>query len=79
MEKESVAALKTLTGELAGDYYALAKMTPEQQKQLIEDHFLFRDDDELVFCNSTRVYSKEIDNVYFTWKTYARIDSQDML
>ena len=48
MEQDTVAALKTLTGELEGQYYPLAKMDKATQNQMIQDHFLFRDDDELV-------------------------------
>ena len=46
MAEDTVAALKTLTGELEGKYYPLATMSEADQKQLVEDHFLFRDDDE---------------------------------
>lgn len=48
MEKVSVEALKSLEGELAGSYYPLTTMTPDVQKQLTEDHFLFNDSDRLV-------------------------------
>nr|AAM90698.1 arginine kinase [Ensis directus] len=48
MEADTVAALSTMTGELAGNYYPLAKMDAAQQKQLVEDHFLFRDDDDVL-------------------------------
>ena len=41
VEKIVVEALDTLTGNLQGKYYPLNKMTPEEQDQLIEDHFLF--------------------------------------
>lgn len=46
MEADTKAALKQLTGELAGEYYPLASMDPAKQNQLIQDHFLFRNDDE---------------------------------
>ena len=46
MEKETVQALKTLTGELEGDYYPLRTMDEKTQNQMVADHFLFRDDDE---------------------------------
>jgi len=45
MENVSVEALKTLSGELEGTYHPLTGMTPETQKQLTEDHFLFNDSD----------------------------------
>jgi creatine kinase len=41
VERVSATALAGLTGELKGQYYPLAKMTDEQQEQLIADHFLF--------------------------------------
>lgn len=41
VEKVVVEALNTLTGSLQGKYYPLNKMTPQEQDQLIEDHFLF--------------------------------------
>jgi creatine kinase len=48
MEQDTVAALKTLTGELEGQYYPLAKMDKATQNQMIQDHFLFRDDDDVL-------------------------------
>ncbi|KAL4233034.1 hypothetical protein ACF0H5_007720 [Mactra antiquata] len=48
MEKITVDALRSLRGELAGKYYSLQGMTPEVQKQMTEDHFLFRDDDPVL-------------------------------
>ncbi|CAG2239830.1 arginine kinase-like [Mytilus edulis] len=45
MEKQSVAALNSLTGELAGEYFPLEGMTKEVQTQLTADHFLFNDHD----------------------------------
>lgn len=48
MEKMTVDALKSLRGELRGTYYPLLGMTPDVQKQMIEDHFLFRDDDPVL-------------------------------
>ena len=41
VESVAVGALNQLDGEFAGKYYPLAKMTDEEQNQLIEDHFLF--------------------------------------
>ncbi|XP_014774299.1 arginine kinase Oct f 2 [Octopus bimaculoides] len=48
MEQVSVEALKSLDGELAGSYYPLSNMTPEVQKQLTDDHFLFNDSDRFL-------------------------------
>ncbi|KAM9847021.1 creatine kinase, testis isozyme-like [Aulostomus maculatus] len=41
VEKLSIQALSSLTGELKGTYYALKNLTEAQQQQLIDDHFLF--------------------------------------
>lgn len=41
IERIVVEALDSLKGDLQGKYYPLNKMTPEEQDQLIEDHFLF--------------------------------------
>ena len=46
MEKLACEGLSTLTGELAGDYYPLNGMDKATQTKMIEDHFLFRADDE---------------------------------
>jgi protein-arginine kinase len=37
-----VAACDTFEGDLKGTFYPLEGMKPEDQKQLIEDHFLFK-------------------------------------
>lgn len=42
VEEVIVNGLKTMTGELAGTYYALGGMTAEQETQLQDDHFLFQ-------------------------------------
>ncbi|KAM7376396.1 hypothetical protein PAMP_006132 [Pampus punctatissimus] len=41
VEKLSIEALATLSGDLKGKYYALKNMTDAEQQQLIDDHFLF--------------------------------------
>jgi len=41
-------ACKSFTGELEGTYYALDSMTEDQRKQLIEDHFLFKEGDRFL-------------------------------
>lgn len=48
MEEKTVAALKTLDGELAGKYFSLETMSKEEEKQLIADHFLFKNDDRFL-------------------------------
>jgi hypothetical protein len=45
METMSVEALNSLGGELRGTYYSLETMTPEDNQQLIDDHFMFKNDD----------------------------------
>ena len=52
-------ALTAFTGELAGTYYSLATMDDATQKQLIEDHFLFKEGDRfLEACNLNRNWPK---------------------
>jgi protein-arginine kinase len=48
LEIESLvtSALNEFTGELAGKYYSLSKMTESERKQLIADHFLFKGGDK---------------------------------
>lgn len=48
MEKISVDALNSLEGELKGKYYSLETMTPEENQQLIDDHFMFKNDDRYI-------------------------------
>lgn len=45
LEKTISDALKSLAGPHAGKYYPLDGMNPATQRQLIDDHFLFKDDD----------------------------------
>nr|VZI41289.1 unnamed protein product [Spirometra erinaceieuropaei] len=56
LELEGVlaAALNGLTGEHAGTYYSLENLDAATQKQLVEDHFLFRDDDRAFKLSSKR-------------------------
>lgn len=48
VERRMVAALESLTGDLAGEYYPIEGMPEETRKQLVEAHLLFRDDDKHV-------------------------------
>ena len=48
IEKKVVEALSSFTGDLAGTYYPLNKLTEQQRKQLIEDHFLFKEGDRFL-------------------------------
>merc|ERR1712153_152049 len=54
MEKV-VAACNTFEGDLQGKFYPLEGMSAEDSKQLIEDHFLFKEGDRfLQACNLNR-------------------------
>jgi protein-arginine kinase len=48
VEEVAQAAFKAFKGELSGKYYALANMTEKERKQLIEDHFLFKEGDRFL-------------------------------
>ncbi|KAK2194005.1 hypothetical protein NP493_3g02057 [Ridgeia piscesae] len=48
-------ALAGLKGDLSGKYYPLMKMSPEDEKQLIEDHFLFQKPTGHLMVNSAAV------------------------
>lgn len=48
MENKTIKALETLEGELKGKYYSLETMTPEENQQLIDDHFMFKNDDKML-------------------------------
>jgi len=50
-----VDALAGLGGDLAGQYYPLNKMTPEQEAKLIADHFLFQKPTGHLMVNSGAV------------------------
>ena len=41
-------ALSKMTGDLEGTYYALDKMSETDRKQLVEDHFLFKEGDRFL-------------------------------
>ena len=43
-----VSALETLEGDFKGTFYPLEGMNPEVQKQLIADHFLFKEGDRFL-------------------------------
>jgi len=50
-----VQACNTFTGDLKGKFYPLDGMSKEDQKKLIEDHFLFKEGDRfLEACNLNR-------------------------
>lgn len=48
VENKIVEALKTLEGDLKGEYYPLQGMEEDVQKRLIEDHFLFKEGDRFL-------------------------------
>ena len=41
-------ALSKMTEDLEGKYYALKSMTDDERKQMIEDHFLFKEGDRFL-------------------------------
>lgn len=45
MLKKTEEACATLPGELAGKMYRLEGMSKTDEQQLIDDHFLFKNDD----------------------------------
>ncbi len=48
LERDIVSALKSLDGELEGEYYSLLGMSREVQSRLIEEHFLFKEGDRFL-------------------------------
>ena len=48
IETKVVTALKSFEGELAGKYYALSSLTEVERKQLVDDHFLFKEGDRFL-------------------------------
>lgn len=48
IEQKVVQALTTFDGDLAGKYYALTSLTDDERKQLIDDHFLFKEGDRFL-------------------------------
>lgn len=48
VERLVSTACKSFTGELEGTYYALKTMSEADRKQLIEDHFLFKEGDRFL-------------------------------
>ena len=48
VEETVSGVLKTFTGELAGNYYALNKLSEAERKQLVADHFLFKEGDRFL-------------------------------
>ncbi len=48
VESSVISGLKTLKGELEGDYYPLLGMSKEVQETLIKDHFLFKEGDRFL-------------------------------
>jgi len=55
VERIIVDALGGLKGDLAGKYYPLKSMTPDEEKQLIADHFLFQKPTGHLMVNSGAV------------------------
>ncbi|KAK2172210.1 hypothetical protein NP493_982g00002 [Ridgeia piscesae] len=55
VEQVVTEALGRLTGDLAGHYFPLSDMAPEDEKRLIEDHFLFQKPTGHLMVNSGAV------------------------
>jgi creatine kinase len=55
VERILVEAVNGLKGDLAGKYYPLKSMTPDEEKQLIADHFLFQKPTGHLMVNSGAV------------------------
>jgi arginine kinase len=74
IEKKIVEALSKFEGDLAGKYYALGSMSAEDKKQLIDDHFMFKEGDKyLESCGLERnwpegrgIYHNE-SKTFLTW------------
>jgi hypothetical protein len=64
MEAEIIAALETLPGDLAGKYFSLGGLSEEETKQMIADHFLFKQGDR--FLESAGVNRDWPNNVEFS-------------
>ena len=48
LEKKVVEVLKSLEGDLAGEYYPLLGMDEETRQKLVDDHFLFKKGDRFL-------------------------------
>ena len=48
IEQKVVQALQSFEGELEGKYYALSSLSDDERKQLIADHFLFKEGDRFL-------------------------------
>jgi len=48
IEQKVVEAVNSFEGELQGKYYELSSLTESERKQLIEDHFLFKEGDRFL-------------------------------
>lgn len=48
IEEKVADALTSFEGDLAGKYYALNSLSEEDRKQLIDDHFLFKEGDRFL-------------------------------
>ena len=59
IEHKVIKACSQFTGDLAGSYYSLGNMSDEARRQLIDDHFLFKEGDRfLEACNLNRDWPK---------------------
>ena len=74
VESRVVAVLEALTGELAGKYFSLEKMTDSERKQLIADHFLFKGGDKFLASSGlerdwpqARGIFHNVDKTFLVW------------
>ena len=64
VESKVTTALQKFDGELKGKYYSLDSLSDKERKQLIDDHFLFKEGDRFLEacglnrnCQRTEVFS----------------------
>lgn len=81
VEQKVTTALANFDGELKGKYYPLDGMKPEVQKQLIEDHFLFKEGDRfLEACGLNRNWPKNRGIYHNDAKTFLTwVNEEDQL
>ncbi|XP_045463373.1 arginine kinase-like isoform X2 [Harmonia axyridis] len=59
IEEQMIKIFRTMEGELEGEYKDLTTMSKEEQNQLIDDHFLFKEGDRfLKAANACRFWPK---------------------
>jgi len=81
IEKKVVTALSTFSGELKGKYYSLDSLSDAERKQLIEDHFLFKEGDRfLEACGLNRDWPRNRGIFHNDAKTFLTwVNEEDQL